>query len=364
MNYLYWLGAIIPLILTGFFIKKVNDIRGGLIATPSLLMLWGFYLGFTYYSKDIEYHGGWITSVTWEESWTEQVTTYSTDDKGNITTSTTYVYHPDHYYLKDSNGYLVGIYSKQYAELAQLFGGSTKIDDGHGGQSSFGDGRTFRADYPNTPMAFTPCFTSHRYENRIITSSSIFNFEKVDLKLTPVYDYPLIFDNYKQNSLVGLDDPDMENVLTLFNSRNGAEHKIRLFVVVFNDQPSSIGRAQQAYWQGGNKNEVVVCVGLKAGVIDWVYPFGWGNEKLMVDLREEISEYSALDEMTINAIIKLVSDSYTKIDWHQFDYLPVYFPWWVYPIGWSLSILTWFITYGVLTDFDDIRRILRRVKNS
>ena len=57
----------------------------------------------------------------------------------------------------------------------------------------------------------------------------------------------------------------------------GARKQFRMYVLVFRNQPLEISEKQKSYWQGGNKNEFVICLGYntKTGNIDWCNPFSW-----------------------------------------------------------------------------------------
>jgi hypothetical protein len=61
------------------------------------------------------------------------------------------------------------------------------------------------------------------------------------------------------------------------NSMYGARKQFRMYVLVFRNQPLEISEKQKSYWQGGNKNEFVICLGYntKTGRIDWCNPFSW-----------------------------------------------------------------------------------------
>jgi hypothetical protein len=38
-----------------------------------------------------------------------------------------------------------------------------------------------------------------------------------------------------------------------------------------------IASRQRDYWAGGNKNEVVMCLGISKGKIEWARGFGWAD---------------------------------------------------------------------------------------
>lgn len=105
---------------------------------------------------------------------------------------------------------------------------------------------------------------------------------------------------------------------------------------------------QKNYWDGGNKNEVVICVDVdrNSGRINWVYPFTWGeNKRISIDLREDIANMETLNFTAMYHIVDKATEGFTYRDFKQFDYLSVDPPTWEV---WFVYILTLGITIGVL----------------
>jgi hypothetical protein len=283
-------------------------------------------------SSDVEFHGGWIVQGVWDEHWTETYTeleTY-TDSKGNSQTRlvTKTRYHPDSYIVLDSNNYNVNINEVHFEELCEKFGNRKINKPWRSGQSSWGDGRQFTTVWPGNELTFTPCFTSHKYKNKVIRSNSVFNFKDVTKEEKDnlgLYEYPPIYNYYQQDSILGWYDNIAEQTLTKANAKLGAVKQVRIFILVFKDKSIEAALAQQRYWKNGNKNEVVVCVGLHDNKISWVFPFAWDNERLLVDIREEISSTSESENINmtkvVNIIIKLVNEKFNRKHFKDFDYI-------------------------------------------
>lgn len=129
----------------------------------------------------------------------------------------------------------------------------------------------------------------HGYENKIKASNSIFKFEEIskkEAKEIGIYNYPNI-NNLEQNPLLNntnifFSKNDIES-LQYINGFYGKAKQFRIFVLIF-DSNQSIEKAykQQSYWQGGNKNELIVCFSLNPDkTVNWCYSFSWEDDRKM-----------------------------------------------------------------------------------
>jgi hypothetical protein len=126
--------------------------------------------------------------------------------------------------------------------------------------------------------------------------------------------------------LLGYNDKAAEKRLQVLNARLGHEKQIRVFFLVFRDKGREFGAMQERYWQGGNKNELVVCVGLdNANNVTWGHVFSWTEQTAVkVKLVHQIQDHKEFD---INKIIDLI-DTEIKEEWvrkpfKEFDYLSI-----------------------------------------
>jgi hypothetical protein len=239
-------------------------------------------------------------------------------------------HHPNVYTVKDSNDYEVSVDYNHFEKLSQKFANLETTKPYRSGQCSWGDGRRFTTVWRGNPATYTPCITGHRYENRVARSHSILNFRDVDPKKYGLYKYPEIYDYHSQNSILGWDDPTAERILTKANCEMGAIKQVRIFIVVFKDKPIDAGIEQQMIWKNGNKNEVVVTIGISSdNLIQWVYPFCWGNEQLKVDLREDLAELPKFDiRQVVDKTIKLVNLKFSRKAFSAYKYITLEPPLW------------------------------------
>jgi hypothetical protein len=82
---------------------------------------------------------------------------------------------------------------------------------------------------------------------------------------------------------------------------------------------------QEAYWKGGNKNEFILCVGVKDKYIQWTKVISWTDrEQLKVRVARKVKEMDTLSmPNVINYVAGEVRDGFVKKDFRQFDYLTV-----------------------------------------
>lgn len=207
------------------------------------------------------------------------------------------------------------------------------------------------------------------YENHVQVSKSNFDLRDVskeEARKYGLYDYPEVI-GYKQPNILGLDSltflqQNYKNgavkMFEYFNGTYGPKRKLRVFVLLFNDKPMDVAVKQKNYWDGGNKNEVVICIDVNraTGKINWVYPFTWGeNKRVSIDLREDITNLDTLNFTAMYHIVDKSTEGFTYRDFKQYDYLSVDPPTWevwvVYIITLALTIGA--LMYGYQNDFEN-----------
>jgi hypothetical protein len=80
--------------------------------------------------------------------------------------------------------------------------------------------------------------------------------------------------------------------LQVVNSLFGASREVRVFLIVFKNQPRDAGYIQERYWEGGNMNEIVVCVGIDENEnVKWGHVFSWTESTgVKIKIKNEISK--------------------------------------------------------------------------
>lgn len=345
-----WLILLIPAFVTVFLVHRGKaPWHMYLVPLPvSALLILASKAGIERsQTTDTEWWTGWVVKATWDEHWTERQEVTTTDSKGNTTTSVYFVYHPDIYQVHDSNGLAFYCSAKEYDGLCSKFGNSTTQRGWHMNQVSWGDGRHMHTTYDDKRKeTFTPYTSTHWYENRVQAAHSVFKFPKVDSK--KLWNYPSSIGFYCP-SVLGNAWGDKE--LTEMNARIGRKKQCRVWLLVFDDEPLQTGYDQEAYWQGGNKNEVVICVGRGKDGLEWVYCFSWTPRKeLLLEIQDKVMLTRKLD---IPALVQwlepTLEEKFERKRFREFSYLSVEPPTWaIISVFIAITILnTGYIVYFV-----------------
>jgi hypothetical protein len=145
--------------------------------------------------------------------------------------------------------------------------------DYHGGCGKDGDAFEIRWNGDSSTAESTT--TEHTYENRVQAAHSSFDFVKVtsqDVKTYSLYKYPNV-SGFQQDNLLGIDSftwirPEekarFRQMSKYLNGKLGPEKHARIYWLIFKDKPHLAALMQEAYWDGGNDNELVICIGLSS----------------------------------------------------------------------------------------------------
>ena len=244
--------------------------------------------------SDTEYLGGYMTKITHYDEWDEWIHRTCTrqvpcgrDSKGNTIYRTEHYdcsyreYHPERWCYTDNYSREHYFYNKAEFDraMAELGYPKSVFRDMHRHYYRI-DGDAQDYFYDNSIPHLRPLVWEHSYKNKIQASHSIFKFEDIsdsEADSLGLYRYPNVTD-YDQDVVLGFKcGKEVHKRYKYINSMYGARKQFRMYVLVFKNQPLEISEKQKSYWQGGNKNEFVICLGYntKTGRIDWCNPFSW-----------------------------------------------------------------------------------------
>ena len=262
--------------------------------------------------RDVEFVGSYVKGVYYYEPWNEWIVDIrqeerpcGTDSDGRTIYKTVTVdysheeYHPERWTMLDSYKGEITISYSYYEHLCSVWGTPRQFIN------MCRDYYTLDGDAYYSPwdMEEEHCVThthARRYDNRIQSSHSIFKYgnigkkEAVDMGL---YDYPDI--QYgEQQPVLGLEVPDEQLKSVKFtNGYYGLQYSFRLFVLFFKGKDYEVSEQQRAYWEGGNRNELVVCLGLDGDdKVRWCNAFSWSdNQMLNLAVRNYFLEHKDVD---------------------------------------------------------------------
>lgn len=305
------------------------------------------YLFIKYYTRCREYLGSIVTSVNHEDAWTEIVVRHEVrrDAKGRsyTVTRTDFRRHPEKFYFTTSLGSTFDTYEEFYNYVASLWGTPCHHDSWYHsnivGGARFGQHYSFSdidAVSANDPQFWFPITEQGHYVNKVRRSSSIFRYQKISMARAQelgLHHYPKISAHDAPCILAGdFTVPyEAEMLFRKFNAGIASAEEMRLFILLF-DASKGIGisELQRAFWQGGNKNEFVICIGLTPDYrIDWARTFSWA------DVQQKEVEASAwlMDhpDASWQEIFDFLADhikGWQRKQFSDFNYLSVTLPWW------------------------------------
>lgn len=394
-----WFALFIPFIASYIAYKKFSHkmaVWEYLIPTAiSFLFIFFFKLILSYsQTHDKQYLGSLIVEARYYEPWSTWVTQTctrevacgqdcTTDSKGSTTCTTKYCtetydcsYCDDnsaYWKAYDDHGHSWTISEKQYNELKTRWNSTPKFIelnrniDYHGGCGKDGDAYSIKWDRKiETSEASV---TEESYENKTQSAKSYFSLENIsskEAKKLKLYEYPILYNHYKQNLILGLDSLNfhsnekdfIQRKYEYFNGYNGPIKKVKVFILLFFDQSQEIGFKQQSYWDGGNKNELVICIDINKQTkkINWVYPFSWtDNKKILVDARENIALLDTLNFDRLYDPLTKTIENFKYKDFRDYNYITLDPPTWAI---WVTYITTLLLTIGsiwwsVINEYDE-----------
>ena len=306
------------------------------------LLHWAFYRSFT---SCQEYLGSRISSIHYEAPWTEIVVRYETkrDSKGHTQTvrRVSYVYHPEKYYFYTTIGSLFGMSSSFFCQIRDLWRVPMHRDRWRGANIRGGirTGHHYNFfDLDPTRCSdisyWVPVTETHSYKNKIRCSNSIFKFEKINKERARelgLIDYPVI-SGYDAPSVLSNDfniPYYADDLFRKFNAGIAPGSQMRLYMLLFDYQKGiGISELQRIYWQGGNKNEFIICVGIdEAMTVHWARAFSWADEEqLEVEVAQELINMKHLDWMQLYRWLENNISRWKRKEFKDFDYIHVSLP--------------------------------------
>jgi len=295
-------------------------------------------------TSDIEFHSEPAYKVKYEGSWSEWIKdecSYdcfcTTDDEGYEHCQTCWEdcsyrkYHSDSWSIISKSGHSYRISESEYARISKKWG-EKKIGN-HSGRKVRDDKGIYEAICPNESIDMLECMvTKHTYENKVQYSNSEYGFEEVseeDVKAYNLYEYPSIYETYKQQHILG--DGDITKAqavknMNMLNAQLGPKKQVQAFILIFKNQPFETGKMQEGYWKGGNKNEFVLTIGVDSdNKIEWVYPFTWSEEEsVKKNIKRHVMNQSDLNLAEISEYMYEELDrGFVRKPFADFDYLTV-----------------------------------------
>lgn len=234
-------------------------------------------------------------------------------------------YIPEWYYLVDNYNQTYTISKSRYYDLKKNWKSISIFKDMHRNINYHGycgkDGDAYIILWNKNPYTSINKVKTESYENKLLSNKSLANYIEVkedDIKNYKLFSYPKVNNISEQINVLGLDK--FKNIsnhdkykftkyIEYINGKYGPLYKVKVFVLFFKDSSPITANFQEAYWTGGNQNELVICIGLtNKGDVRWTKTFSHTyNTKILSDIRYDFQSYSKFDYKMVNTIEKNVS---------------------------------------------------------
>lgn len=301
---------IIPFITAMFllivFNKKMVWWEYAALILPSLLfVLLTRVIMVSTNSNDTEYLGGYVNRITYYEPWDEMVEVRHTRTNSDGETEVYYTwereYHSETYtYIDNESKWEHHLSKKEYEIIKKRMGNKTVFRDMHRNYHRI-DGDAYDIFWDGKVETLYDITTPHSYTNKIKASQSHTIFKMGDIspeeaKEMGLYEYPEIY-SMNQNPIIGRDVSDKDKQrIKYINATYGEKYQFRTYVLIYENKDITISEIQKAYWQNGNKNEFVLCLGVQRDSVVWANAFSWCDEpRLEVKARDYFIQNPKLD---------------------------------------------------------------------
>lgn len=351
---------LIPIVTVGILAFKFRGKTAWweyvVVLVPSILLFFALKYSFVYISSlDKEYLSDLVSKITYYEDWDETVMVTHTRTvscgKGKTRTETYVVperrYHPKRYVYETVTGETNDVSEDEYKLICYKLNMPAVFKDMHRSYRSK-DGDAYVTSWNRTRENSYPVTWTHLYQNKVKASSySIFkygNMSEEEIKENKLFDYPEIKNN-DQNPILGFTATDTDiDAVRYLNGYRGPKNQIHVFILCFNNPSLEVAEMQKAYWQGGNKNEFVVCLGVKNNTVIWCNPFSWSDEPMLeVKTRDYFIKHPDINFKDYAEWLDTQIDkNWHRKEFNDFNYLSIELS-----IGWYIAILIIILCYNV-----------------
>jgi hypothetical protein len=290
-------------------------------------------------TSDTEYWNTQLVKVTYYEDWDEWIhktcerchedCTGSGEDRRCHEDCTSYdcsyrEYHPEYWEAEDNTGHKIGISREYFEQLCKLWGSRSFVNLNRNFYRD--DGDAYTSTFDNNFEHTIPYTSAHIYENRVKCSRSVFNFAEVDtedVNAYGLYSYPPA-NGFWYDPILGGGDPVASRRLQIYNAQLGAWKQVHMMILVYKDQPVKAAIYQEGYWKGGNKNEFILCIGVRDNKIAWAKVISWTEEDMLKVGVEKAVVSMPLDLSAISDYMaKEVKNKFVRKQFKDFSYITV-----------------------------------------
>ena len=302
--------------------------------------------------NDEEYRSYYAIKIVHEDAWDEWIkrTCTRTHRTANGHTYTTNYdcsyrkYHPDIWYIVGNDGDKTSINQDEYDSIRKEWGvPEVFVDMKRKYYRLDGDAQEYVWD--NNWKTGRYWTVVKKYENRIKGSESILKGEHITeegARTLGLYEYSKV-------PIIGFNDDIGKKRIEYINSYYGTSKQIHIFLLVWDSNKYSpdISEDQKAYWEGGNMNELVICLGVNNSIVRWSNSFSWQeNQELDVRVKNYFIEHDSLDIERFSYYLENSLNLWHRRDFEKdFNYIQPFL---------STSQLLWVYILAILSSFGSV----------
>lgn len=331
------------IILFIFYRSKVNIIEYlAILGSCTLVYFIYYYVDEEVSQSDTEYLGDYITKIRHEDDWDEWVKKTCSrrvpagrNSNGGVRYMTKYYdcsyrsYHPDSYYMYPNNSSRISISKSEFNRLKIAWKTPERFVDMKRRYFKI-DGDAHEFDWNKNPIHSRTVTFTNLYDNPILGSkTTIYRNIKIsdsDIKEYELVDYPDI-KGYDQENILGRHwVPDyVRKKWKFINGFYGKSHQIRTYIIFYKNKTSEAADKQISYWKGGNKNELIIMMGIDEKTkLQWVKVHSWSdNPEFETRLDTHISSYIGR-VVDMNELYNFYIDnvnSWNRKEFKDFEYI-------------------------------------------
>ena len=320
------------LVLAIFAHKKVVWWEYLVVFLPCVLGTAGIY-GVFYYNNtsSIHYSSLPVVGMKYYEPWDEWIhktcTRTTTDSKGKSkTVSYDCSYrkqHAEYWTLLRDTGTEHRITKGLWQEYLGLWGNPKgEFIDMHR-RYYRKDGDAYKWLWPGSPETYLGYTRKESYRNYFKGSRNLYGLEQIRPKTADtlrLIHYPKITDSGQIDYILSNDfmiPAEAQRALCHFNSQRP---DLNVFLLIYDSDEtgSDIWLKQRSWWESGNDNELVVCLGYSRskGILEWTRTFSWSLEPWM----EKKIQTEIPRELVYTEILELLTQAYESGSWVPRDF--------------------------------------------
>jgi hypothetical protein len=344
-----WYALIIPILIVwlGWYFFRNKIVWWELfipIASSVLFILVSYYTMKSITLHDVEYNGYVVVKAQRFEywsSWVDKTCSYTTtcccDSKGQNCQTQVHYYdcsycdeNKPYWVMYDSGGNKIHITEEYYKKLLKKWGAKEEFVDMNRKIHKRGrcgvDGDAYMITWKGEIETSETTTYEVSFSNILKSNHSAFNYPNItkeEAKLKGLFEYPELKGVY-QKSVLGYDSKKLEQYMSHLNGYYGLAKKIRIYTLFYRNKHIDIAFEQEAYWDGGNQNELIVCISLDDNdKIQWVKAFSWcDNKRVVIDIMGDILKLGKVDpESFYNIYLNAIQDNWHYKSFKDFNYL-------------------------------------------